>query len=198
MTGKGVAMKKLPLLMMLTGAVTTLVWARARTEFFPQVQVNTLYAQLLPEATKPDTPSSGSTTVDQLEAILRQEASDVQVEQGQVSFKYEGQTMLILTSAQHNRMRIIAPIKKAAEITPEQRDNMLLANFHSALDGRYAVSNGIVFATFLHPLSSLQEQDFRSALSQVNQLVQNFGTTYSSGALGFGVSEEKPEPLPAI
>lgn len=191
-------MKKIPLLIACAGAVTTLICIRARTEFFPQTRLNTVNAQLLPDDPEPDTPTAGSTTVEQLEAILRKEATDVQVEQGQLSFKYEGQTMLILTSPSHDRMRIIAPIKKATEITPEQRDNMLLANFHTALDGRYAISNGIVFSTFLHPLSTLQERDFRSALSQVNQLVQNFGTTYSSGALGFGVGQEKPEPLPAI
>lgn len=191
-------MKKISLLVLFVGAVASLTWARAHTDFLSQTKLNPVKAQFVPDAPQGESPIAEATTVEQLEAILRKEATDVQVEQGQLSFQYEGRTMLILTSAQHDRMRIIAPIKKAAEITPEQRDNMLRANFHTALDGRYAVSNGIVFATFLHPLSSLQERDFRSALSQVNQLVQNFGTTYSSGALGFGVGQEKPEPLPAI
>lgn len=191
-------MKKVPLFLLSGVAIATLTWASSQSEVFPNAGISSINAQILPVQTQSDDLKTGSTTIEQLEAILRQEASDVQVEQGQISFKYKGQTMLILTSAQHDRMRILAPIKKAAEITPEQRDNMLLANFHSALDGRYAVSNGIVFATFLHPLSSLQERDFQSALSQVNQLVKTFGSTYSSGALGFGVGQEQPEPLPAI
>lgn len=194
--GKGFAMRKISLLVLLAGAVTSLTWARVQTDWLPQTQSNAIQSQLIPDAD--DGSPAGTTTVDQLAEILQEEATDVQVEQGQVSFKYEGRTMLILTSAQHDRMRIIAPIRKATELTPEQRDNMLLANFHTALDGRYAVSNGIVFATFLHPLSTLHDRDFRSALSQVNQLVQNFGTTYSSGAVGFGPGQEKPEPLPAI
>lgn len=198
LAGQGDAMKRMSLLVLFVGAVTSLTWARAQTDILPQTQLNAIQAQLIPKAIQSESPKTESTTLKQLETILRDEASDVQVAPGQISFKYDGRTMLILTSAQHDRMRILAPIKKAEEITTEQRDNMLLANFHTALDGRYAVSNGIVFATFLHPLSSLQDRDFRSALSQVNQLVQNFGTTYSSGALGFGAEQEKPEPLPAI
>lgn len=198
LAGQGIAMKKTSLLILLTGAVASLIWSRVQTNFLPQPQINAIKTQLAPDTDPSERSKAGSTMIDQLTAILREEATDVQIEQGQVSFKYEGRTMLILTSAQHDRMRIVAPIRRAAKLTPEQRDNMLLANFHTALDGRYAVSNGIVFATFLHPLSTLHERDFRSALSQINQLVQNFGTTYSSGALGFGAGQEKPEPLPAI
>ncbi|WP_299488257.1 hypothetical protein [Acaryochloris sp. IP29b_bin.137] len=191
-------MKKLSLLVLLAGAAAAFAGTSIQTNFSPQTQINAIQAQRVSDPDSPERPQAASTTMDQLAAILREEATDVQVEAGQISFKYEGRTMLILTSAQHDRMRIIAPIQKATDLTSEQRDNMLLANFHTALDGRYAVSNGIVFATFLHPLSTLHEQDFRSALSQVHQLVQNFGTTYSSGALGFGAGQEKPEPLPAI
>jgi len=198
LAGHGTSMKRISLLVLFVGAIASLTWTRAQTEFLPQTKLNSVNAQLFPKPVQSESPEAGSTTIDQLEAILRDEATDVQVEQGQITFKYDGRTMVILSSAQHDRMRILAPVKKAEEISSEERDNMLLANFHSALDGRYAVSNGIVFATFLHPLSSLQDRDFRSALSQVNQLVQNFGTSYSSGALGFGVGQEEPEPLPAI
>ncbi|NJL83304.1 MAG: hypothetical protein HC890_10765, partial [Chloroflexaceae bacterium] len=62
------------------------------------------------------------------------------------------------------------------------------------LDARYAVSNGVVFAAFVHPLSTLDERDFLSALRQVSQLVRNFGTSYSSGALSFGPGEGRQAP----
>lgn len=150
LSGQGAAMKKMSLLVLFVGAIASLTWARVQTTILPQAKLNAVQAQLIPKFTQSESPKAGSTTIEQLETILRNEASDVQVEPGQITFKYDGRTMLILTSAQHDRMRILAPIKKAAEITPEQRDNMLLANFHTALDGRYAISNGIVFATFLH------------------------------------------------
>ncbi len=32
---------------------------------------------------------------------------------------------------------------------------MMIANFHTALDARYAISDGVIYAAFIHPLSSL-------------------------------------------
>ena len=69
---------------------------------------------------------------------------------------------------------------------------MLVANFHAALDARYAVTDGTVVAVYVHPLASLQANELRSALRQVANLAANFGTSYSSGELGFG-----PENAPA-
>lgn len=138
-----------------------------------------------------------ATTLQDLEEILKAEAEDLRSEGGQLVFNYEGREMAILTSESHDRMRILAPIAAADSLTEEQRQKLLNANFHSALDGRYAVSNGIVFAAFLHPLSTLDESEFRSALRQVATLVQTYGTTYSSGGLQFGGQQQDPlEGLP--
>jgi len=59
------------------------------------------------------------------------------------------------------------------------------SNFHLALDARYAVSDDVLYAAFIHPLSSLCKEDFESALKQVYNLVATFGKTYSSGQLEF-------------
>lgn len=74
---------------------------------------------------------------------------------------------------------------------------ILVANFHTALDARYAVANGAVVSVFVHPLSSLQEADLRSGLCQVATLANNFGTSHSSGALGFGDEGEPRKVSPA-
>lgn len=63
---------------------------------------------------------------------------------------------------------------------------VLEANFHSALDARYATSDGVLYAAFIHPLSPLTEAEVRSAVAQVASLVRSFGTTYSSGELAYG------------
>lgn len=63
---------------------------------------------------------------------------------------------------------------------------VLEANFHSALDARYATSDGVLYAAFIHPLSPLTEAEVRSAVAQVASLVRSFGTTYSSGELVYG------------
>lgn len=60
------------------------------------------------------------------------------------------------------------------------------ANFHSALDARYAVSDGVLYSAFIHPLASLTERDLISGIGQTRQLALTFGRKYSSGALHFG------------
>ena len=105
--------------------------------------------------------------------------------------------MALLTSVEHNRMRIVSPVVKESRLTREQRRRILEANFHTALDARYATSQGTVYATFIHPLSQLTAAELRSAISQVANLVKTFGTTYSSGALEFsapGLPSQKHAP----
>ena len=77
-------------------------------------------------------------------------------------------------------------------LTAEQRSLMLIANFHSALDARYATGRGVVYAAFLHPLSALTEAELHSALRQVAALARNFGTSCSSGELLYGAPAGEP------
>ena len=123
------------------------------------------------------------TTIEQLQGFLQQNAENIRVENGQLLFDFAGVTMSLLADPTNDRMRIIAPIAEVNQLDEGELEKMLIANFHTALDGRYTISNGIVFAAFIHPLSSLPKRDFRSALQQVSQLVKNFGTSYSSGDL---------------
>ena len=142
-------------------------------------------ATAAPNSTQFSTPTA--TNVEALEAILKENATDLEkLSNQQWVFQYDGVPMMLMTSPQFDRMRLIAPIIEAAELTGGELQAMLQANFHSALDARYALSNGVIFAAYLHPLSSLAETDFRSALIQTSQLVKNFGTTYSSGGPSFG------------
>lgn len=92
-----------------------------------------------------------------------------------------------LTDARFDRMRLIAPVVETDELTDAHREACLEANFHTALDARYATSEGVLYAAFLHPLESLDAELFRSALAQVVSLVQTFGTEYSGGTLVFGI-----------
>ena len=46
-------------------------------------------------------------------------------------------------------------------------------------------ADGVIFAAFLHPISSLTPVQIESAVSQVISLVKTFGTTFSSGGLVF-------------
>ena len=132
-------------------------------------------------------------TLERLEAILRSQADAVEGENGQWEATLGERSMLIVTNAEADRMRLVMPIKPTSELSVEEVQSMMLANFHSALDARYAVSNGIVVSVFIHPLSTLQERDARSAILQVNNLVENFGGSYASSAVGFGGVGSAPE-----
>lgn len=138
------------------------------------------------EQPKAGPPRLDTLTIQMLQGLLKDVVQDLKGESGQWRFTYGGVDMAMLTSVVHDRMRIIAPIGPDADLSAEQRQRMLAANFHSALDARYATSNGMIYAAYLHPLSSLQQDEVRSALQQIAQLVKTFGTTYSSSDLSFG------------
>jgi hypothetical protein len=55
---------------------------------------------------------------------------------------------------------------------------------------RYGSSNGLLFAAFLHPLSSLEDALARSALDQVASLVHTFGSHFTSGSIEFSSGSE--------
>ncbi|NER81509.1 MAG: hypothetical protein F6K42_18485 [Leptolyngbya sp. SIO1D8] len=136
-------------------------------------------------------------TVERLGNILQDETSDLEGNDGQWQLTIEEQSVLVLADETNNRMRIVAPIAVASTLSVEQVEAMLVANFHSALDARYAVANGTLVSVFVHPLSSLQEADLRSGLRQVVSLATTFGTSYSSGELGFGSDEDSEESAPS-
>lgn len=133
-----------------------------------------------------------ATTLGTLQGILKETVENLKGESGQWRFTYADVEMALLTNVTHDRMRIVAPIGPEAQLTEPQRKRMLEANFHSALDVRYATSNGLVYAAYIHPLSPLRREEIQSALRQVAELVKTFGTTYSSGELSFG----SPSPPP--
>jgi len=56
---------------------------------------------------------------------------------------------------------------------------LLQANFGQTLDARYAIKEGMLYAVFLHPLSTLEPRQIESALAQVANLVRNYGTSFS-------------------
>ena len=109
----------------------------------------------------------------------------IEEEKGSLFFKYLGAKMLFLSDDKYNRMRIVSSITTYSNLAPKIKDSLMNSNFHLALDARYAVSEDVLYAAFIHPISTLDEEDFKSALKQVYNLVVSFGKTYSSGQLEF-------------
>ena len=167
-----------------TGLATLLSTALTSSDHYLVSELS----QLQVIAAQAQVTSDGSLTemsVERLGDLLQSESSDLQGGNGQWQMTIEGQTVIVVADASNNRMRIIAPVVSTRSLSSEQIQAMLVANFHSALDARYAVSNGNVVSVFLHPLSTLQETDLRSGLRQVATLADTFGSSYSSGGLGF-------------
>lgn len=137
--------------------------------------------------TTPAPPAEARGEMDMLELdrILRTSASDVRGGGGQWEFTHLGVQVYCLADPAADRMRLFAPIVDEKEVTPEQRARVLEANFHTALDARYATTKGVLFSAFLHPLSSLTEGDLKSAVDQVATLARTFGTHYASSNLEF-------------
>jgi hypothetical protein len=134
-----------------------------------------------------------SMTNARLEEILRRLEPGLKGGDGRWQMMREGIPVMVMTDETQNRMRIIAPAAEVKQVDPEVLMKMMEANFVAALDARYAVFKGIVWAAFIHPLDSLVERDLMSGLKQVTTLVKTTGTSYSSSELHFGPSYEEKE-----
>ncbi|WP_442265343.1 hypothetical protein ACSIGC_13540 [Tenacibaculum sp. ZS6-P6] len=128
---------------------------------------------------------------EKLLSILKHYADQIEGDKGYWSFQINEITFMCLTDKLHNRMRIIAPISEASDLTGVQLKKCMEANFHTTLDVRYAISDNILWSAFIHPLKELTEHQIIDALSQLYSSVRTFGSTYSSGSLGFLTEEER-------
>eukprot|EP01060_Flectonema_neradi_P038228 TRINITY_DN7971_c1_g1_i1.p1 TRINITY_DN7971_c1_g1~~TRINITY_DN7971_c1_g1_i1.p1 ORF type:complete len:253 (+),score=34.04 TRINITY_DN7971_c1_g1_i1:46-759(+) len=125
---------------------------------------------------------------DSLHKVLEKRFGNDLVRQGHgrwAAVTSDGLRFQCMTDERANRMRFIIPVMPVGNAPKEFLSRLLKANFHSALDSRYAVANGLVWSTFLHPLRSLDEQQASAALSQVIKLASTTGSSYSSSDLVF-------------
>lgn len=126
-----------------------------------------------------------------LEQILKSAEPSTKGGGGQWQMVRDNVPVMILTDESHNRMRVVAPAADVKQVDQQILMKMMEANFSTALDARYAIFKGFVWAAFIHPLDSLRERDLISALRQVTTLVKTTGTSYSSSELQFGPSYEE-------
>ena len=121
---------------------------------------------------------SQTMTTEKLNTIITSVSDTVKGENGRWRFLIKGTPMICLTDASHNRMRIIAPIIDVEKLTDEINTEALLANFHTALDVKYAISDNVMWAVFIHPLKELSDKQVTDAISQLYFARLNFGTSY--------------------
>lgn len=136
-------------------------------------------------------------TPERLKDIIEQAADTLQVNGNSLQFMYKERLLVCIYDANANRMRIISPIVERKEVGEEELLNALVANFHSALDVKYALSDEIIWSVYVHPLRELRDHQLIDAIDQVYLAAMTFGTTYSSTHLVFpgnSKKEEKAEP----
>ncbi len=120
-----------------------------------------------------------------LAKLIKRIDPEVKGEAGYWYLQVKDKTVQVITDEKANRMRIIIPVAESSGLNQQALYRLMQANFDSALDARYAIAKGVVWSTFIHPLNSLTDHDFLLGLGQVVNLVDTYGTSFSSGALQF-------------
>ena len=106
-----------------------------------------------------------------------------------MQFIYNDVQMFLMMDVQHDRMRVIAPVADYSQLSREHLDAIMISNYHRALDARYAMSNGILYAAYIHPLSELSRVQVEYSVEQVANLAKTFGTAYTSACWTLVVSK---------
>ena len=135
---------------------------------------------------------------ERLKELITEVSDTLQNVENAFQFMYKEKLLICIFDENANRMRIISPIVERKEIEEEQLLNALVANFHSALDVKYALSDEIIWSVFTHPLRELTDHQVVDAVKQVYSAAITFGTTYSSTNMVFPgntIKEEKPKKI---
>lgn len=125
-------------------------------------------------------------TLERMGAIVQTIDPEAQVFATGFQLTIEDIPVIIISDPAADRMRAIVPIRSAEGLESHELMRLMQANFDTALDARYAVANGRLWGTFIHPLSPLEREQFISALIQTVNLARTYGTLYSGGAQTFG------------
>ena len=131
-----------------------------------------------------------------LDRLITKVADTVAGQAGNWQFAINERLLICITDEKNNRMRIISPITEFKNLDDTEIKNALIANFHTALDVKYAIADDILWSVFIHPLAELQEAQFLDAIQQVYNAAETFGTSYSSTHLVFPGSQKDAEERP--
>lgn len=135
-----------------------------------------------------------------IDQIIATECDSIEGVIGAWQFKLMDRPMFCFTDESNNRMRIICPIAIVEKLDEEMIYDAMIANFHSALDVKYAISDEVMWSVFIHPLKELSTVQFKDALKQVYNAAESFGTTYASTDLFFpgnrGSGKKEKDPIP--
>lgn len=130
--------------------------------------------------------AQGPMTQGRLADIARAIDPDARQNGPVIEFVVDDIPVVMISDAAADRMRAMVPIRSAAGMTQPEMRRVLQANFDTALDARYAIAQGRLWAVFIHPLSSLDRAQLLSGVVQTLNIARSYGAGYSGGANVFG------------
>lgn len=130
--------------------------------------------------------SSEKMTADSLKTLIEKFDEKAVASGNGVTFAINERELFLVYDENADRMRVITPIAQSGIASDEVLIRMMQANYDAVLDVRYAMANDIIWAVFIHPLSSLTQKEFLSGVAQTVTAAETFGTSYTSGAFVFG------------
>jgi hypothetical protein len=101
-------------------------------------------------------------------------------------FNIIGLDAVLVFDIEADRMRVLIPIENTGDLSKHELLRLMQANFDSALDARYAIAQGQLWGAYIHPLSTLTDEEFLLGIGQTANVVASFGSSYSSGMFVFG------------
>jgi len=125
-------------------------------------------------------------TIERMAEIVVALDPEVQITGTSFGLTIDGTPVLIVTDLAADRMRAMVHIRPAADLSAEELQRLMQANFDSALDARYAIARGQVWGVYIHPFSPLEKDQFISGLGQAVNVAKTYGTLYTGGATQFG------------
>ena len=148
-----------------------------------------LAAPLAAQAPAPppaDTGQVAPMTPERLIGILLRLDPEAGPSSGGIGLTIADVPLVVFMDPAANRMRAVVPIASAEGLQADDMRRVLQANFDTALDARYAIAQGRLWSTYIHPLAELQPRQLISGLAQTVILAQTYGTAYASGSVAFG------------
>jgi hypothetical protein len=163
--------------------------ALALSVLSPPLAAQTPEAAQPPDAAPPEVTVPGPMTPDRLVAILLRLDPEAGPRAGGIGLTISDVPVIVFMDPSANRMRAVVPVASAEGLGPDDMRRVLQANFDTALDARYAIAEGRLWSTYIHPLAELQPGQLISGLAQTVILAQTYGTAYASGSVAFGAGD---------
>jgi len=156
-----------------------------------------LKAQLADTSPKKNTIKENTSTITPMtiiamDTIITRLDSEVEhPRKGFWRFTIEGAGVIVVADEEHDRLRILVGVQNAKDLNQTQLVKIAQSNFDTALDARYAISQDILWAIYVHPLTSLGNEQFISAIGQTVNLAVSYGDGNSSGGILFDGGKAK-------